>query len=266
MKAVLREKRLLLNVNHDFNPTESAWSSKSVLGENAMKEVYQEKISRKKRSSGVTEEIEVIRRESSESEVASPMNAAKINENGTPIWWRKIKEGNTEVEPSNKKIIENNTKKPVGTDEAREIPVVKKEQTSTRNSGPVEHSSLNEQLGNKLPAGYTVSSTEIDEVSYCPVDDCRCPPGLRDHKTDAKYNQITSCLHAFLVPRNLQSNVFLSKKSALFLCDMMWMYGKEAAMNEQASRPLKMTSGIGHRSSEMEDWRCRTLPSVVLEC
>lgn len=37
-KAEMREKRLLLNVDRHFNPTEDASSSKTVLSESAMKD------------------------------------------------------------------------------------------------------------------------------------------------------------------------------------------------------------------------------------
>lgn len=107
-----------------------------------------------------------------------------------------------EVETNDKTTTENTTKKRACTGEALEIPVVEKAQTSTRKPRPVVQFDFDDQLGHKLPTGYRVPWTEVDEIIRPLVDDFGLLLCSSNSITDAKYDRAASFLRGFFVPPN----------------------------------------------------------------
>lgn len=79
--------------------------------------------------------------------------AAKIDKNSTLYRPRMTKNGTNEIEPNDQMIKENTTENHAGTDEALEMRVVKKAQTSTTNPKLMVYSGLDDQKGHKLQSG-----------------------------------------------------------------------------------------------------------------
>lgn len=208
VKAEMQEKHWFLKVDCHFNFAETASSSKSVLGENAMKAVRKKKCLRKARSTNLTEEIEVIELDDLESEMVPPNKAAKNDQYSTLYRKRKTKEETTKIEPKDKMTKHNATDKPAGTTEALEIAVIEKAQTSITNSKPLVHSACNDKRGHKLQFGSTEPSMQIDMISRSDVDSCYRLPCCHDSMNDDKYDQLAQFLCAFLFPQNYRASVF----------------------------------------------------------
>lgn len=109
-------------------------------------------------------------------------------------------------------------------EEAKETPEDTPQSLEAR-SGPLVHPGFDVRLSGKPSPGYTKSSMVIDDVSRFWVLNCREPACYRELGLDDKYEHVARFLRAFLI-QNLQcANHFLSKKSALFLRDMVCVYG-----------------------------------------
>lgn len=164
----------------------------------------------------------------------APRNkAAEIDNNSASSKQRETKEGATEIKPNDKTYMENTTENPDDTGEALKISVVEKAQNTTTKPNPVIHSSFDDPLGQKLPAGYTELLMEINEVSRSRLQGCQHPPCSRVSTADAKHDQTASFLRASLVSKNNEENVVLPEEFALFLHDMVRMYKTENALNEK---------------------------------
>lgn len=120
-----------------------------------MKNILQYKISEKTSSSSVTEYLEVIEVDDQSPEVTTPNKVFTFNASSTPSRQRKTKDGTTEIKPNDQTTMDNISEKPVGTDEALEIRVVKMDQTSTINPEPMICSRSDDQLVYGLRSNYT---------------------------------------------------------------------------------------------------------------
>lgn len=83
-------------------------------------------------------------------------------------------------------------------------------------SEQIVYSGFDNSLSDKLLPGYTDPSMAVDKVSRPRVLNCPQPGCLRDMGPVDKYEDVASCLYAFLIRNLHHSNVFLSKLSGLF--------------------------------------------------
>lgn len=136
VNAEVPEKHLLIKVNLYFNSADSASFSNILLAENAMRDIAQKRRFQKTRSASITEKTKLIELENLNQEVFPPNKTENVDENSTECQRGKKNDRTTEIQPNNKRTMENTTKKSAGTIEAREIPVVEKKQPSTTNERP----------------------------------------------------------------------------------------------------------------------------------
>lgn len=93
-------------------------------------------------------------------------------------------------------------------------------------------SSFDDRLRRKLPLGYIRLPMAFEEISCTWVRNLCLPAGFCELETDDKHEQVAPFLRAFATRNWHRTNVFVSKPSLLFLRELTWFYGTEAAVNE----------------------------------
>lgn len=95
----------------------------------------------------------------------------------------------------------------------------------------IVHFGFDERLSDKLSHDCTESCMPIDDVAISWVPSCRQPARCRELETNEKYEHVASFWRMFRISSSYRTNVFLSKRSVLFVRDLMCLYGTTAAVN-----------------------------------
>lgn len=94
---------------------------------------------------------------------------------------------------------------------------------------PVVYSGLNERLSSKRPSRHTKPSMATDNVSCSWVLSCRHQACLCKLRADGKEEEVATLMYALLIRKLYRKNIYLSKKPAAFLRDMMSIQDTAAA-------------------------------------